>query len=70
MTVLTRNGPSVGMELAITAEETHADLLVLGAKVRSYSGQPFLGHGIEYLLEHATQTVVVVVYPAAIAETT
>ena len=65
---LTRNGPSVGMELAITAEETGADLLVLGAKVRSYSGQPFLGHGIEYLLEHTQQTVMVVVFPARLAE--
>ncbi len=65
---LTRNGPSVGMELAITAHETGADLLVLGAKVRSYSGQPFLGHGIEYLLEHAEQTVVVVVFPAQLAD--
>ena len=65
---LTRNGPSVGMELAITAEETGADLLVLGAKVRSYSGQPFLGHGIEYLLEHTQQTVMVVVFPGRLAE--
>jgi Kef-type K+ transport system membrane component KefB/nucleotide-binding universal stress UspA family protein len=65
---LTRNGPSVGMELAITADEEGADLLVLGAKVRSYSGQPFLGHGIEYLLEHSDQTVIVVVFPARLSE--
>ena len=65
---LTRNGPSVGMELAITAVETGADLLVLGARVRSYWGQPFLGHGIEYLLEHTEQTVIVVVFPARLAE--
>ncbi|HVM20980.1 MAG TPA: cation:proton antiporter [Egibacteraceae bacterium] len=65
---MTRNGPSVGMELALTAEETGADALVLGAKVRSYSGRPFLGHGIEYLLEHARQTVIVVVFPAEVAE--
>ena len=64
---LTRNGPSVGMELVITADETEADLLVLGATVRSYSGQPFLGHGIEYLLEHARQTVMLVIFPAGVA---
>lgn len=63
-----RMGPSVGMELALTADETAADLLVLGATVRSYSGRPFLGHGVEYLLEHAEQTVLVVVFPAGAAE--
>ncbi|MPZ73242.1 MAG: sodium:proton antiporter [Nitriliruptorales bacterium] len=67
VSTMTRNGPSVGMELAIAADQTGADLLVLGAKVRSYSGQPFLGHGIEYLLEHTPQTVMVVVFPAQLA---
>jgi nucleotide-binding universal stress UspA family protein len=67
VTASTRNGPSVGMELAIAADEHSADLLVLGARVRSYSGQPFLGHGIEYLLEHSEHTVMVVIFPATLS---
>jgi Kef-type K+ transport system membrane component KefB/nucleotide-binding universal stress UspA family protein len=46
------------------ADETAADLIVLSSQVRAVNGRPFLGHGVEYLLEHARQTVVVVVFPA------
>lgn len=45
------------------ATEVNADAIVLGAQVRRSDGQPFLGHGTEYLLEHAPQTVIVVVFP-------
>jgi nucleotide-binding universal stress UspA family protein len=42
-----------------------ADAIFLGTQVRSVEGQPFLGHGTEYLLEHARQAVLVLVFPAA-----
>lgn len=61
--VVARIGPSVGEELAMAGAETGADLLVLGAQVRSASGKPFLGHGVEYVLEHAPQTVLAVLFP-------
>ena len=65
VTPIQRTSPSVGMELALTAHERDADVLVLGAKVRTSAGQPFLGHGVEYLLEHSEQTVIAVVFPEA-----
>ena len=46
------------------ADSASSDAIVLGAQVRSLEGQPFLGHGTEYLLEHARQTVLVVVFPS------
>jgi nucleotide-binding universal stress UspA family protein len=58
-----RTGTLVGPELAQAADETGVDLIVVGAQLRSYAGQPFLGHGVEWLLEHSDQTVVVVVLP-------
>jgi len=42
-----------------------SDLLVLSTQARAVNGRPFLGHGTEFLLEHAPQTVVVVIFPAA-----
>lgn len=59
-----RTGEVVGRELAAAAEDEDADTIVLGASVRSYDGRPFLGHGVEYVLEHARQTVLVVVFPS------
>lgn len=47
------------------ADAVGADAIFLGAQVRSVAGQPFLGHGTEYLLEHARQAVLVLVFPAA-----
>jgi Kef-type K+ transport system membrane component KefB/nucleotide-binding universal stress UspA family protein len=47
------------------ADAVGADAIFLGTEVRSLEGQPFLGHGTEYLLEHAHQTVLVLVFPAA-----
>jgi Kef-type K+ transport system membrane component KefB/nucleotide-binding universal stress UspA family protein len=61
--LLTRSGPSVGQELTHAVAEVGADLVVLGARVRISGGEPFLGHGVEYLLEHADATVLVFVMP-------
>jgi nucleotide-binding universal stress UspA family protein len=48
--------------LSIAREHT-VDLVVLAASVRQFSGRPFLGHGVEYLLEKCPSTVVVVTLP-------
>ncbi len=61
--VTVRHAPSAARGLLRAADDTGADLIVLGAEVRSHEGAPFLGYGTEYLLERATQTVVVVVLP-------
>ncbi len=45
------------------ADAVGADAIFLGTQVRSLEGQPFLGHGTEYLLEHARQTVLVLAFP-------
>ncbi len=38
--------------------------MVIGTQLRRQEdGRPFLGHGAEFLLEHAPQTVVAVVFP-------
>jgi hypothetical protein len=37
--------------------------VVLAASLRQFSGRPFLGHGVEYLLEQCESTVVVVTLP-------
>ena len=39
------------------------DTIVVGATVRPVDGRPFLGHGTEWLFEHARQTVIGVVFP-------
>ncbi|MPZ89044.1 MAG: hypothetical protein GEU81_13435 [Nitriliruptorales bacterium] len=59
-----RAGSAVGPEIARAASERNPDLLVLSSQLRSYSGQPFLGHHVEYLLERTSRTVAVVVFPA------
>lgn len=50
-------------ELVRAADQWRADTIVLGATVRPVEGRPFLGHGTEWLLEHAQQTVISVVFP-------
>jgi len=46
------------------AEDGGADLIVIGTQVRSADGeQLFLGYGPEFLLERATATVMVLVFP-------
>jgi nucleotide-binding universal stress UspA family protein len=58
-----RTGVSASEEILAIAREEHADLLVLAANLRQFTGRPFLGHGVEYLLEEAPSTVVVVTAP-------
>ena len=58
-----RTGLSASEEILALAREKHADLLVLAANLRQFTGRPFLGHGVEYLLEEAPPTVVVVTVP-------
>ncbi len=60
---LVRAGATAYEEIVDVAAEQEADLIVLGAQLRTHEGQPFLGHGTEYVLEHAEQTVIVVVFP-------
>jgi nucleotide-binding universal stress UspA family protein len=58
-----RVDPSAPDALLALAREHAVDLVVLGANLRSFSGRPFLGHGVEYLLEKCESTVVVVTLP-------
>jgi nucleotide-binding universal stress UspA family protein len=58
-----RRAPMAADELLRTAEEWQADTIVIGATVRPIDGRPFLGHGTEWLFEHARQTVIGVVFP-------
>ncbi|QBI18220.1 hypothetical protein ER308_00610 [Egibacter rhizosphaerae] len=64
VTPLTRTGPSLGAEVAAAANERGSDLIVVGAVGRSTDEGLFLGHGVDYLLESAQQTVLVVVFPS------
>lgn len=63
-TGVTRVGASAHEQVLDAAVERRADTIVVGAQVVSIDGRPFLGHGVEYLLEHATQTLIVVAYPS------
>jgi nucleotide-binding universal stress UspA family protein len=58
-----RSGASASLEILKLAREREVDLLVVAANLRQLSGRPFLGHGVEDLLEEATATVVVVTAP-------
>jgi Kef-type K+ transport system membrane component KefB/nucleotide-binding universal stress UspA family protein len=61
--VESRRAAAPAEELVRAADEWRADTIVLGSTVRPVEGRPFLGHGTEWLLEHAKQTVICVVYP-------
>lgn len=63
-TIDVRHGPLPYEELLRAAEERESDVLVIGSQARSHDGRPFLGHGVEYMLEHASQTVLAIVFPA------
>ena len=58
-----RTGVSAAQEILALAREREVDLLVVAANLRQLSGRPFLGHGVEDLLEEALATVVVVTAP-------
>lgn len=61
---LLRVAPVAYEGLLDAATERQTDLIVVGAQVRSHEGRPFLGHGTEYLLEHASTAVAVIVFPS------
>lgn len=59
-----RFATSPAVEIVRHAVEIEADLIVLGAQLRRLDdGQPTLGPNVEHVLEHAAQTVVVVIMP-------
>jgi Kef-type K+ transport system membrane component KefB len=58
-----RTGVSAPEEILALAREHDVDLIVLAANLRQFSGRPFLGHGVEYLLERSESAVVVVTAP-------
>lgn len=58
-----RKGASPAEELIRAADHAGADILVTSAIVRDTDSELFLGHGTEYLLEHAQQTLMVVLFP-------
>ena len=58
-----RSGVSAPEEILALARERGVDLIVLAANLRQLSGRPFLGHGVEYLLENSESTIVVVTAP-------
>ncbi len=56
-------GASAPVELLSLVREAAIDLLVLPANLRQLSERPFLGYGVEYLLDQCECTVVVVSVP-------
>lgn len=58
-----RTGASAAQEILSLSREREVDLLVVAANLRQLSGRPFLGHGVETLLEEAEATLVVVTAP-------
>lgn len=60
---LLRVAPVAYEGLLDTASERQTDLIVVGTQLRSHEGRAFLGHGTEYLLEHAPMAVVTIVFP-------
>jgi Kef-type K+ transport system membrane component KefB len=58
-----RTGVAASEEILALVREHHIDLLVLAANLRQFTDRPFLGHGVEYLLEEAPTAVVVVTAP-------
>ena len=60
---VTRHSQFAGEAIVECAVAEDADLVILGATARTMEGRPFLGHTVEYVLENAACTVVVVVLP-------
>jgi len=58
-----RAGSSVSELLLELGRELAPDVMVVAANVRQLSGRPFLGHGVERLLERSACTLVVVATP-------
>jgi nucleotide-binding universal stress UspA family protein len=62
-TTALRTGVSVAEEMETLVRQSDADVVVLTANVRQLSGRPFLGHGLEHLLERSDTTLVIVATP-------
>lgn len=62
-----RTGPFAPDVLLAIARDEQVDLVVLAANLRQLSGRPFLGHGVEYLLERSECAVSVVTAPPGFA---
>jgi nucleotide-binding universal stress UspA family protein len=60
-----RTGAVTSEAILAAGRELGSDLLVLSVQSRALEGRPFLGHGTEYLLEHAPQTVLTIIFPPA-----
>ncbi len=45
------------------AQDLESDVIVISTLSRAVEGRPFIGHGAEYLLEHAPQTVIALIFP-------
>ncbi|HEX9889757.1 MAG TPA: cation:proton antiporter [Nitriliruptorales bacterium] len=60
---IVRTGAVTSEAILAAGRELDADLLVLSVRSRAVEGRPFLGHGPEYLLEHAPQTVLAIMFP-------
>lgn len=58
-----RTGVTTYEGLLDVARERAADTIVTATRLRTVEGEPFLGHGTEYVLEHADRTLVLVVFP-------
>jgi K+:H+ antiporter len=57
------SGASASEEILRLARDRHVDLLVIAANLRQFTGRPFLGHGVEYLLEEVPSAMVVITAP-------
>ncbi len=55
--------PNTAQGIVLTANRLEADLVVVGAALRSVDGRPFLGQTVETILERCDATVVVVTMP-------
>lgn len=62
-TGVVRTGAVTAEAVLSAGRELQSDLLVASVQARAVEGRPFLGHGTEFLLEHAPQTMLVVIFP-------
>lgn len=59
----TLSGTIAHQTLLEAAGTFSSDVIVIATQSRAVGGGPFFGHGAEYLLEHAPQTVIAVIFP-------
>ena len=60
---IVRTGAVTSEVVLAAGRELLSDLLILSVQSRAVEGRPFLGHGTEFLLEHAPQTVLAIIFP-------